>query len=113
MLVIKLIKNLNQEDKQQVTCLINVSIIKCFFIVQSELSHHLLLQNIFFGSGHFQCIFSSLQLLQLVLQNFHCYLQVKVKAMGSYLALHVVMGLVDLVSQYLLGVELIDQFSNL
>lgn len=79
------------------------------------MDHHLLLQNILSGPGYLQFFFSSLQLFQLLLQMFHHQLQlnVKVRATGSFSGLSVDMRLVALVSQYLLSVELIGQFSNL
>lgn len=66
-----------------------------FLALQSEVKHHLLLQSVLAGPGYCQCVFSSLQLFQLVLQKFHSYLQVKGKVTGSYSALPVDTGLVD------------------
>lgn len=56
----------------------------CVALLRAE--QHLLLQSVLSGPGYCQCMFSSLQLFQLLLQMFHCYLQrnVKVKATASF-----------------------------
>lgn len=45
-----------------------------------QLELHLLLQSLFSSPGHLHLIFSCPQLLQLLLQNVHCYLQESIEA---------------------------------